>query len=91
MSALKIQRRPGRSAIRLVPGWPESQIQGKGEVSVGEDLGFQPFAIDAARIDLGTVRQLVPAVEFAGGAGRIGDAPPARSRTRMLQRHAAPS
>ncbi|MGE5803848.1 MAG: translocation/assembly module TamB domain-containing protein [Gemmatimonadota bacterium] len=50
----------------LVPGWPESQIQGKGEVSIGEDLGFQPFAIEAGRIDLGTVRRLVPAVDLQG-------------------------
>jgi translocation and assembly module TamB len=50
----------------LGPGWPESQIQGKGEVSVGEDLGFQPFVIDAGRIDLGTVRRLVPAVDLQG-------------------------
>jgi len=50
----------------LVPGWPESQIQGKGEVSVGEDLGFQPFVIDAARVDLETVRRLVPAVDLQG-------------------------
>ena len=65
MSALKIQT-AWSFRDSLVPGWPESQIQGKGEVSVGEDLGFQPFAIDAARIDLGTVRQLVPAVDLQG-------------------------
>ena len=65
MSALRIQT-AWSFRDSLVPGWPESQIQGKGEISVGEDLGFQPFAIEAARIDLGTVRQLVPAVDLQG-------------------------
>jgi autotransporter translocation and assembly factor TamB len=65
MSALKIET-AWSFRDSLVPGWPESQIQGKGEVSVGEDLGFQPFVIDAARIDLGTVRRLVPAVDLQG-------------------------
>src|SRR4051812_38997297 len=65
MSALRIET-AWSFRDSLVPGWPESQIQGKGEVSVGEDLGFQPFSIDAARIDLGTVRHLVPAVDLQG-------------------------
>ena len=65
MSALKIET-AWSFRDSLVPGWPESQIQGKGEISVGEDLGFQPFVIDAGRIDLGTVRRLVPAVDLQG-------------------------
>ena len=65
MSALRIET-AWSFRDSLVPGWPESQIQGKGEVSVGEDLGFQPFAIEAGRIDLGTVRRLVPAVDLQG-------------------------
>ena len=65
MSALKIET-AWSFRDSLVPGWPESQIQGKGEVSIGGDLGFQPFAIDAGRIDLGTVRRLVPAVDLQG-------------------------
>ena len=65
MSALRIET-DWSFRDSLVPGWPESQIQGKGEISVGEGLGFQPFVIDAGRIDLGTVRRLVPAVDLQG-------------------------
>ncbi len=65
MSALKIET-VWSFRDSLVPGWPESQIQGKGEVGVGRDLAFQPFVIDAARIDLGTVRRLAPAVDLQG-------------------------
>src|SRR5437899_1026227 len=51
----------------LVPGWPESQIQGKGEISLArKDLAFQPFAVTAGRIDLGTVRRLVPGFDLQG-------------------------
>jgi translocation and assembly module TamB len=51
----------------LVPGWPESHIRGQGEVDIGGgDLGFQPFAVEAARVDIGTVRRLVPAFDLNG-------------------------
>ncbi|OLD86809.1 MAG: hypothetical protein AUG85_09330 [Gemmatimonadetes bacterium 13_1_20CM_4_66_11] len=51
----------------LVPGWPESQIRGKGEISLaGKDLAFQPFAVTAGRIDIGTVRRLVPGFDLQG-------------------------
>src|SRR6058998_3696201 len=51
----------------LVPGWPESQIVGKGEINLGgKDLAFQPFAVDAGRIDIGTVRRLVPGFDLQG-------------------------
>ena len=51
----------------LVPGWPESQIQGKGEISLGgPDLAFQPFAVAAGRIDIGTIRRLVPGFDLQG-------------------------
>ena len=66
MSALKIET-AWSFLDSLVPGWPESQIQGKGEVNIaGKDLAFQPFVVDAARIDLGTVRRLVPAMDLQG-------------------------
>jgi translocation and assembly module TamB len=66
MSALKIET-AWSFRDSLVPGWPESQIQGKGEINVaGSDLAFQPFAIETGRIDLGTVRRLVPAVDLSG-------------------------
>jgi translocation and assembly module TamB len=66
VSALKIET--GWSfRDSLVPGWPESQIQGKGEISLaGRDLAFQPFVLETGRIDLGTVRHLVPAVDLDG-------------------------
>ena len=51
----------------LVPGWPESQIQGKGEVNIaGSDLGFQPFGVETGRFDLATVRNMVPAFDLQG-------------------------
>ena len=66
MSALKIET---DWAFRdsLVPGWPESLIRGKGEVNIsGKDLAFQPFAVEAARVDLATVRRLVPGFDLQG-------------------------
>ncbi|OLC06112.1 MAG: hypothetical protein AUH41_13595 [Gemmatimonadetes bacterium 13_1_40CM_66_11] len=58
MSALKIET-AWSFRDSLVPGWPESQIHGKGEISLaGKDLAFQPFAVTAGRIDIGTVRRL---------------------------------
>ncbi len=66
MGALKIET-AWSFRDSLLPGWPESQIQGKGEVNVaGEDLGFQPFTVEAGRIDLATVRRMVPAVDLQG-------------------------
>src|SRR3989441_1548247 len=66
MSALKIETR-WSFRDSLVPGWPESQIQGKGEISLaGRDLAFQPFAVEAGRIDIGTVRRLVPGFDLQG-------------------------
>ena len=66
MSALKIET-DWSFRDSLVPGWPESQIQGKGEIGLGGgDLAFQPFALDAARIDIATIRQLVPGFDLQG-------------------------
>src|SRR6266700_3204032 len=51
----------------LVPGWPESQIRGKGEISLAwKDLAFQPFAVTAARVDISTVRRLIPGFDLQG-------------------------
>src|SRR3989454_1058079 len=52
----------------LVPGWPETRIRGKGEVSLkaADGIHFQPFAVEASSIDLGTIAQLVPAVRLHG-------------------------
>jgi translocation and assembly module TamB len=66
MSALRIET---EWAFRdsLVPDWPETQIHGKGEVNVaGKNLAFQPFEVSAARVDLGTVRRMVPAFDLNG-------------------------
>ena len=66
MSALKIETE-WSFRDSLVPGWPESQIFGKGEINVaGKDLAFQPFAVETGRIDIGTVRRLVPAFDLQG-------------------------
>ena len=54
----------------LVPGWPETRIRAKGEVDLsvqdGEGIRFQPFAVEAAAVDLGTVRRLIPALTLRG-------------------------
>jgi hypothetical protein len=66
MAALKIET-AWSFRDSLVPGWPESQIQGKGEVNLaGHDLGFQPFSVETSRIDLATVRNMVPAFDLQG-------------------------
>ncbi|HWC74704.1 MAG TPA: translocation/assembly module TamB domain-containing protein [Gemmatimonadales bacterium] len=66
MSALKIET-SWSFRDSLVPGWPESQIQGKGEVNLaGHDLAFQPFNVETGRIDVGTIRNMVPAFDLQG-------------------------
>ncbi|HEV8380914.1 MAG TPA: translocation/assembly module TamB domain-containing protein [Gemmatimonadales bacterium] len=66
MSALKIETE-WSFRDSLVPDWPESQIIGRGEINVGgRDLGFQPFAVETGRIDIGTVRRLVPGFDLQG-------------------------
>ncbi len=60
----------------LVPGWPVSRIRGKGEVNLvaADGIHFQPFTVEAAAVNLGTVRRLAPAVTLRGeldGAGTL--------------------
>ena len=52
----------------LVPGWPETRLRGKGEVNLKapDGIRFQPFAVEAASVDLGTVARLAPAVRLHG-------------------------
>src|SRR3989442_9910004 len=52
----------------LVGGWAEAGIRGRGEVGLGGSGGlrFQPFTVEAAALDLGTVQRLVPAVALHG-------------------------
>src|SRR6266705_3351656 len=58
----------------LVPGWPETRIRGKGEVNLkaAGGLRFQPFAVEASSIDLGTVAHLAPAVRLNGTLSAAG-------------------
>ncbi len=59
----------------LVPGWPTTRIRGRGEVDVrgrGVDLGFRPFEVEAATLDLRTVRRLVPAIGLVGELDAVG-------------------
>src|SRR6266540_223956 len=66
MSALKIET-DWSFRDSLVPGWPESLIRGKGEVNIGgKDLAFQPFAVEAGRIAVATIRRLVPGFDLQG-------------------------
>jgi translocation and assembly module TamB len=66
MSALKIETE-WSFRDSLVPGWPESQVYGKGEISLaGKELTFQPFGVEKGRIDIGTVRRLVPGFDLQG-------------------------
>jgi len=59
----------------LVAGQPKTSVQGAGTVDLsGEDVRFVSFAVRDAAVDLGTVRQLVPAVVLRGevdGAGIV--------------------
>jgi len=52
----------------LVPAWPETRLRGKGEVNLkaADGIRFQPFAVEAASVDLGTVARLAPAVRLHG-------------------------
>ncbi len=52
----------------LVAGWPQTRIRGKGEVGLvaPDGIRFQPFTLEAAMVDLGTVRRLAPAVTLRG-------------------------
>src|SRR5258708_35905319 len=81
MSALKIETDwPFRDS--LVPGWPESLIRGKGEVNIGgKDLAFQPFAVEAGRIDIGTIRRPVPGVGLQGELRPTGTPPRTLKKT----------
>jgi hypothetical protein len=52
----------------LVPGWPESLVRGKGAVNLTAAAGlrFEGFVVERARLDLGTVARLAPAVTLQG-------------------------
>ena len=52
----------------LVPGQPATRIRGRGDVGLGGSGGlrFQPFTVEAAAVDWGTVGRLVPAAALHG-------------------------
>jgi hypothetical protein len=52
----------------LVPAWPETRLRGHGEVNLKatDGIRFQPFAVESASVDLGTVARLAPAVRLHG-------------------------
>jgi len=57
----------------MVAGWPTTRIHGKGEVDIaGSDLGFRPFELEAATIDMGTARRLEPGMALAGELDAVG-------------------
>jgi translocation and assembly module TamB len=57
----------------LVPGRPESHLMGSGVVVLGgpDGLAFNDFAVREARLDMGTVRRLVP-LDLVGELDAIG-------------------
>ena len=44
----------------LVAGWPASQLRGKGEIDLRapDGMRFQPFSVEAATVDFGTIQLL---------------------------------
>ncbi|MFQ5704141.1 MAG: translocation/assembly module TamB domain-containing protein [Gemmatimonadales bacterium] len=52
----------------LVPGWPETTLDGEGIVSIGVpgEFVFQDFNVRHADLDLGSVRRLLPSVDLLG-------------------------
>lgn len=57
----------------LVPGWPVSHVEGGGLISlhVPGDFVFTDFAVRHARLDMGTVRRLVP-LDLKGEVDAVG-------------------
>lgn len=52
---------------------PLTEIRGRGTVdAAGGDLGFEPYEVEAATIDLRTVRELVPAFIIEGELDAVG-------------------
>src|SRR3989442_9112242 len=62
----------------LVTAWPVSRVKGRGTVNVLSSesnragLAFRPFAVEAASVDLGTVRRLIPSVALQGTLAAAG-------------------
>jgi hypothetical protein len=58
----------------LVAGLPASHVRGKGEIDLraADGMGFRPFVVESATVDLGTVRRLAPAIALRGELGAAG-------------------
>jgi translocation and assembly module TamB len=58
----------------LVAGRPASRLRGEGEIDLRAPAGirFQPFFVEAATVDFGTIRRLAPAVALHGVLGAAG-------------------
>ena len=52
----------------LVPGWPETKLNGEGTVSIGVpgDFVFHDYEIRSADIDLASLRRLLPSIDLLG-------------------------
>lgn len=50
----------------LVEGWPESQIRGAGDLRLDEGLVFDGFRLRNTRLDLATVRRMLPSIQLLG-------------------------
>ncbi len=52
----------------MVPGWPASTVMGTGIVTLGGPGSpiFRNFTMSDARIDLGTARRIIPAIDLQG-------------------------
>ncbi len=57
----------------LVPGWPVSHVEGSGQIGlhVPGDFVFTDFAVRSAKLDMGTVRRLVP-LDLQGELDAVG-------------------
>lgn len=58
----------------LVASWPVSSVHGAGRIDLlaAEGLTFEPFQVESATVDLGTVRRMIPAVPLRGDIFAVG-------------------
>lgn len=75
----------------LVQGWPETRLAGRGVVNLtdAQGIAFRPFALDTARMDLGSMRRLIPALTLVGtldGTGSL-EGPYTNARWTGILRH----
>ncbi len=58
----------------LVEGWPITRFVGSGIIAVGVpgDIVFRDYEVREARLDLGTVRRILPTVDLVGTLSGVG-------------------